>query len=644
MSEENKDNLENNKNAEQPEEKQDNFDYDTVKKVSLSDRRRMLAAKKRQKDQFSVTLTGMIVYAVILIAIVAGTYLGIRTLFSRYAAKTDTVDAVNLVEEPVQEESAGSENEVPTESALAEEAEEETPMEENLIDVSALVSGENNYIDYSQTLFKPAKRNAALTWEDTVFSRLENVKNPAEAAVNSYQFSRKFASREDDKQMEFDVYTNPENGRIEKITAVEYCGDDIETIDYYYDNGKINYIAQHRSLINTPIDISSSAVQSRYYFNDDVMVKYSYCEGNKATEYVITDLSKYSEGTVDQYDYLEQTMLNWAYINYNVVKNIAESEKIEGYVLDEFNTAMADAEVQLSSDSGNVVVAKTTTNGDGYYSLIMPINNSDTYTLTIKKNTLDEVKVYGITAESGASVYAVEPVYLSYTEVGAIYNVQIMVRDAKNVNTALSDATIKLRNGINNYEGDVIATGTLDSTGAITAPMRAGSYTAEISKGGYETSYFTVIVRMDRQAVLGYAVPDVGENQFETVLSWDATPLDLDARVFSSNAAKVNRAASDSVGSMMTEVISIANAGTDTYQYYVSDYSNCTGGDALSYSMTTSNATIAVYSADGIVASYHVPMAHSGVIWKVFEIRNKKVMPINDYYTLIPPDSYWTSK
>ena len=644
MSEENKGNLEN--NAEQTEKKNtaDNYDYDTVKKVSLVDRRRMRAAQKRHKDQFSVTLTGMIVYAVILIAIVAGTYLGIRTIFSRYAAKNEAAETVNVVEAPMEEELSGSESDVPTESALIEEPEEEMPMEENLIDVSTLVTGENNYIDYSQVLFKPAKRNTSLTWEDKVFSRLENVKNPAEAAVNSYQFSRKYASREDDKKMEFDVYTNPENGRVEKITAVEYCGDDIETIDYYYDNGKINYIAQHRSLINTPINISSSAVQSRYYFNNDVMVKYSYCEGNKATEYVISDLGKYSEGTVGQYDYLEQTLLNWAYINYNAVKGITESEKIEGYVLDEFNTAMADVEIQLSSDSGNVVVAKTTTNGDGYYSLIMPINNSDTYTLTVKKNTLDEVKVYGITAASGSSVYAVEPIYLSYTEVGAIYNVQIVVRDAKNVNTALSDATIKLRNGINNYAGDVIATGTLDSTGAITAPMRAGSYTAEISKGGYETSYFTVIVRMDRQAVLGYAVPDVGENQFETVLSWDATPLDLDARVFSSNAATVSRAAADSVGSMMTEVISIGNAGTDAYQYYVSDYSNCTGGDALSYSMTTSNATVAVYSADGIVANYHVPMAHSGVIWKVFEIRNKKVMPINDYFTLIPPDTYWTSK
>lgn len=639
MSGENKDAIENKEVSDR------NDIQDTEKKTSrFKEMRKNHAAIKRHKDEFSVTLIGMIIYGVILIAIMAGTYLGIKAVFSNHRENTETTAVINPIEP--QEDTSGSENTVPTEPAAGETPEEEEPMEEELIDVSSLVSGDNNYIDYSQTMFKPAKRDTALTWEDQVFSKLENVKNPSEAPVNKYLFSRKYAVREDDKKMEFLVYTNPETGKAEKITAIEYCGDDIETIDYYYDNGKINYIAQHRSVINTPVDISSAAVESRYYFNKDVMVKYSYCKDNKATEYTVSDLKKYSSGTVEQYDYLEKTMLNWAYLTYHAVSDIAETEQIEGYVLDEFNMAMADAQVQLSSDTKNVVVAKTTTNGDGYYSLILPADDADTYTLTINKNTLDEVKVYGITAVSGSSVYAVEPVYLAYTEVGAVYNVQIMVRDAENTGNAgaLSDAALKLRNGINNRSGDVIATGTLDATGAITAPMRAGSYTAEITKGGYETSYFTVIVRMDRQAVLGYAVSDVGENEYKAVLSWDTTPLDLDARAFSSNAAKVNRSQNDSVGLTVAEVIDLADAGVDSYQYYVSDYSNCTGGDALSYNMSTSNAVAAVYSADGLLASYHVPMAHCGVIWRVFEIRNHKLMPINDYFSIIEPNSYWTSK
>ena len=614
------------------------------KRRYFEERKKNHAAVKRQKDEFSVTLIGMMIYSVILIAIVAGTYLGIKEIFSGYQKNIEATAAIKTVEEP--EDTQGSENEVLTEPAVEETSEAKEPAKEEIVDVSSLMSGDDNYINYSQILFKPAKRNTALTWEDRVFSRLENVKNPSEASVNAYQFSRKYATREDDKKMEYLVYTNPDTKMIEKITAIEYCGDDIETIDYYYDNGEINYIAQHRSIINTPVDISSAAVESRYYFNNNVMVKYSYCKDNKATEYAVSELKKYSSGTVAQYDYMEKTMFNWAYLTYYAVDHISEIEQIEGYVLDEFNMAMADAQIQLSSDTDNVIVAKTTTNGDGYYSLLLPADDTDTYTLTVNKNTLDEVRVYGITAASGSSVYAVEPVYLAYTEVGAVYNVQIMVRDAENAGNAgaLSDATLKLRNGINNRSGEVIATGTLDVTGAITAPMRAGSYTAEISKGGYETSYFTVIVRMDRQAVLGYAVSDLEENEYKVVLSWDATPLDLDARVFSSNAAKVSRSQNDSVGLTTAESITLADAGTDSYQYYVSDYSNYKGGDALSYNMSTSNAFVAVYSADGLLASYHVPMAHCGVIWRVFEIRNHKLLPLNDYFNIIEPNSYWTSK
>ncbi|MFT3982632.1 MAG: carboxypeptidase-like regulatory domain-containing protein [Lachnospiraceae bacterium] len=637
MSGDNKETIEN-KEADNRNEIQN-----TEKRMILfREKRKKHAAIKRKKDEFSVTLIGMIIYGVVLIAIVTGTYLGIKSFFSSNEKKNETTEVINPIEDP--EDTTGSENAVPTEPAAEQTGDGEEPMAEELIDVSSLVNGDNNYIDYSRTVFKPAKRDVTLTWEDRVFSRLENVKNPSEALVNTYQFSRKYAVREDEKKMEYLVYTNSETEKIEKITAIEYCGDDIETIDYYYDNGKINYIAQHRSIINTPVDISSAAVQSRYYFNQDVMVKYSYCEDNKATEYLVSELTKYSSGTVGQYDYLEETLLNWAYLTYYAVSNIAETEQIEGYVLDEFNMAMADAQIQLSSDSKSAVVAKTTTNGDGYYSLILPADDADTYTLTINKNTLDEVKVYGIKAVSGSAVYAVEPVYLAYTEVGAVYNVQIMVRDAENAGNAgaLSDAALKLRNGINNRSGDVIATGTLDATGAITAPMRAGSYTAEITKGGYETSYFTVIVRMDRQAVLGYAVSDVGENKYKVALSWDTTPLDLDARAFSSNAANVVRSQNDSVGLTTAEVINLE--GADSYQYYVSDYSNCTGGDMLSYNMSTSNAVIAVYSADGLLASYHVPMAHCGVIWRAFEIRNQKLLPINDYFSIIEPDSYWTSK
>ena len=289
-------------------------------------------------------------------------------------------------------------------------------------------------------------------------------------------------------------------------------------------------------------------------------------------------------------------------------------------------------------------VLQTLSNEDGYYSFELPIDNARVYKIRLESGTLDPVEVHNIRAIKGSSHYAVEPVYMAYAQTGAIYNVQILVRDAANAINGLPEATIRIRAGINDYDGEVLATGTLDETGAITAPLKAGCYTAEVQKGGYETCYFTIIVKMDHQAVLGYAVSDVGEDEVVTILSWDSTPLDLDLRIFSSGGMRSNRSGLDSVGSTMAEMVRTTQLGTDTFECFVSDYSNCTGGDPYSYSMSSSNAYVSVYSADGLQGMYHVPVAHMGIVWKPYEIRNAKLLPINEYYFHTEEGSIWMGK
>ncbi|MBO4901875.1 MAG: carboxypeptidase regulatory-like domain-containing protein [Lachnospiraceae bacterium] len=603
--------------------------------------------KKRKKDQFSVTIVGIVIYSILLIGIVAGTYLGIKTFYKNHQRKVD--EAVAQAEEEMEnryreETVAITEEPEPEEEPEEEIVEEEPePLPERLLDVTGLIDKETMEIDYTQVVAKPEKRNKNYVWKDTVFSKLENVQNPADAAVNTYEFSRKFAVVNTDKKMEFMIFTNPETQKAEKITTKEYCGDDMEILNYYYDNGRINYVTQYRQTVDVPIDLSTKDVQARYYFSGDTMVRFIYCENDSATEYTVADIDKYSEGTVDQYDFLEGDILNRAYINYNIVKLLPEIEKVDGYIMDEFNSGLSEAQILVSDAEGNEVV-RTQTNGDGYYSFELPADNSKVYTIHVSKGTLDNVDIYNIRSLEGAAYYSVEPVYMAYTETGAIYNVQILVRDAANAVNGLPEATIRIRSGINNYEGDVIATGALDATGAITAPLKAGCYTAEVQKGGYETCFFTIIVKADRQAVLGYAVADVGENEVVTTLSWDATPLDLDLRMISSCGKRSNRSGLDSVGSTVAEMIRTTQLGADSFECYVSDYSNCTGGDPNSYSMSSSNAYVSIYSADGLQAMFHVPAAHMGVVWKPFEIRNARILPLNEYYYTVGEGSIWMTK
>ncbi len=605
--------------------------------------------KKRKKDQFSVTIVGIVIYSILLIGIVAGTYLGIKTFYKNHQKKVD--EAVAKAEEEI-EAKYKAQTDAITEEAVKEEVKEEPetveevepePLPEHLLDVTGVIDKETMVIDYSQIVAEPEKRNEKYAWKDTVFSKLENVQNPAESPVNTFDFSRKFAVVDEDKKLEFMIYTNPENEKVEKITTKEYCGDDVEILNYYYDNGNINYVTQYRQDVDLPIDPSTKQVQSRYYYSGDTMVRYIYCEDDKATEYRASDMDQYSEGTVDQYDYLEASILNKAYINYNVIKLLPEMEKVDGYIMDEFNTGLGEAQIIVTDHEENEIL-RTETNGDGYYSFELPVDDLKTYRIRVEKGTLDSVEIHNIRALKGCGYYSVEPVYMAYTETGAVYNVQILVRDAANAINGLPEATIRIRAGINNYEGEVLATGALDATGAITAPLKAGCYTAEVQKGGYETCYFTIIVKADHQAVLGYAVADVGENETVTILSWDSTPLDLDLRIFSSAGKRSNRSGIDSVGSTMAEMIRTTQIGTDTFECYVSDYSNCTGGDQYSYSMSASNATVSIYSADGLQASFHVPAAHMGIVWKPYEIRNERVLPMNEYYFHTESDSIWMSK
>lgn len=602
--------------------------------------------EKKEKKTLSVTIPAIILYSTALIAIMFGVFWGVEKILSRSPeAPSPAADAAVETEttQPTTEaatEAAPSSTEITTAETPVETEEEE----EDWIDVSTIMTGEDNTIDYTAVFYEPNKRNAKLTWQDTVFSKLENIKDPSAAAINSYTLTRKWATREDGKKMEFEVYSNPDTDQVEKITAIEHCGDYLEILDYYYDNGKINYIAQHQTIINTPIDIASADVIGRYYFNNDTMVKFSAVEDQTAYEYQVSRLNEYSSGAINQYDYLEDTMINWAYITYKVVSALPETEYIEGYVFDVFNSAMADAEVSLlSSTTGNTIMT-TKTNGDGLYSFVTPVNNQEAYTIQIKKSTLDNVSIYDITAGSGSSTYFAKPVFMSYTQDGAIYNVQVSLRDASANGKGMDGAALKIRAGLDNKKGDIVAAGTADSLGNAVVVLPAGTYTGELSKTGYETSYFPIIVEMNQTTAYGYTVPDLSDDEYRFVVSWNTSPLDLEALLFADSSTETARSSIDSTDNTAAEVISLNKPGTGTHRFFLYDYTNCTGGDVMSYAMSTANTLVTVFGSDGYLGSFSAPVGHGGVVWDVCRLQGNKLTSIGDYYTVFQPDSYWTTK
>lgn len=608
-------------------------------------------SSKKQKDQLSVILAGVVMYSVVLIAVLIGTYVGVEYVIKRNmnisnAGNSVKMSTVNTLEK--------SDNKKALENEKAKEKDSKEDYKET--DAKNEIKGkhilENGYVNYDKIVFKPRKRNATYKWDDTVFSKLENVKDSSRALINNYEFTRKKAKCIDEKDIVFEIYTNPDSGLCEKITTLEYCGDEIETTDYYYDNGHINYIAQYRDVINVPIDISSGSVQSRFYFKNDTMVKYIYCEADKATEYNVSAIKNYSIGTVEQYDYLESSMLNKAYITYNVIKELPEVETIKGYVFDEFNSGIADACVKIVNEKSGKQVSEAKTNGDGLYLLEIPVEKDTSYTIEIRKSSLKECKIYNVKAYPGSLTYNVSPVYLGYEENGAEYNFTFAALDGKNKMSTLEGANIYIRKGFDKRDGEIVAEAVLDENGAATVSLLADNYTVETQKEGYITSYSNISVKGDNLIGIGYSIQELEEQEGVVILAWDNNAvqigsealLDLDLRVFSSNSRLVVKSDAPREAGFPSEIIDIKNMGSDTYAYYVSDYSDCAAGDTMSYSMSASGAKLYVFMKDKMEALYSVPVASCGVIWKPFEIRNGRLININDYHYVCDEDSRFTRK
>ncbi len=601
-----------------------------------SDKEKQYRKDKKNKDRFTVTIIGVLVYSAALIAVMVGSYIGVKAIFRNHDKKLAEINAEQT--EEVAEEAKVTATPTP------EPEIEEDEITDHEMSPEELTDSETGVVDYSINRFKPGKRNKNLKWKDTVFSRIENVNDSASAPVNTFDYKRVTANLKDNKTTEYKVYTNPQNGFVEKITEVENCGEIQNILDYYYDNGNINYISEYKTYVDKPINLSSSDIESRFYFRNDCLVRYIYCKDGSATEYALADIDNYSKGTVDQYDYLEEDMINRAYIVYNVAPSIKETELLYGYVMDEFSMPMEDAKIEIRSENDERVVADTRTDGDGFYKVSIDCTDDETFCAVASKDTLNEVGVFGITAKFGSGKYSVEPIIMGYTNNTTTYPTQFVVRDATDPNKPLSGAGIMIRRGINNRTGEVMQTGALDDNGTATVALTSGSYTAEITKGGYETLFLSVIVRLDHQYAVGFAMPDVDSDTFRIAVSWESAPLDLNSMAISSNKARILKSSVDSLGLTTAECVTIDNAGEDDYRFFVTDFGSITSGDLMSYNMTGSGACVDVYTSEGLIGKYHVPVANAGVIWETFEIRNKTLLPVNSYYYSVEDDDLWKTK
>ena len=226
----------------------------------------------------------------------------------------------------------------------------------------------------------------------------------------------------------------------------------------------------------------------------------------------------------------------------------------------------------------------------------------------------------------------------------------------------VSGATLTIRKGWNKTTGAVVDTIQTNTSGGYQVTLPLGNYTILIERDGYISNHINAAVtRNGNLNVHGTLIPDgdeptdddivVGTGDLRVVLTWGATPYDLDSHLFgptvdgdgtfhvyyaSQNYWERELVANldlDDVTSYGPETTTIYDMNEEgTYSFYVHDYTN--RGSYSSNIMSNSGATIKVYSGNTLCAVFYVPANVGGTVWHVFDFdaTTGVITPINNMY------------
>ena len=541
-----------------------------------------------------------------------------------------------------------------------------------------LYSAKADKIDIYKKNKSPNARNYKADWNEKIFYTLEdiNTKSSKDGQIKKYKLVRKeLINKKNGNRIEYEVYKHPKTGKMHKITSIEHRKNDLEITDYYYDDkGKPNFVYQRKDSIYTPVYASFEFTGDRYFFNNDSLIKWRFVKKANDVEEISLKTDK-NRKDVKQYSYLdinkkkqkaydkkEVRMLNAAYNTYNAMLKKSKKSIAKGYIVDSKRNPVANATVEfLHSDK---VIGTVKTNANGYYTTgILPVK--DGYTIRVSADGYQTTEGAKAVIDKSGAVIRIDVISLVAVS-EASHKVSINVYDGetvkyvkkKAVKTALSGAEVIARKGLNNKTGEQVTTGTTDADGNLVIELVSGVYTFEIRLNGYVVGYKTVVVDEDKTVSAALTKP-VKDKEMKVVLSWDGEQ-DLDSYLFTpykamnGNMAYIggsakkdkhgNRLYLDGKNGNNVEIINIANIKNGYYKYYVSDYTNSLKKNYSAKDMEGLNIRVEVYDKNGLVAVYIIPYNSNGVIWEVFEIKNGKVVPLQNTYKNVKGKKWWIEK
>lgn len=532
--------------------------------------------------------------------------------------------------------------------------------------------------------YKPEKRKSSYKWNTNLFYTLEEISPDSyeDGKINYYSIEKKQLYNADTNNlMEYEIYRNPETNAVNKIVSIEYKDDVLEITDYYYtDQGKVNFIFKREDINYVPSYATPDKSGRRYYFSEDTMVKWRIVKEGKQTNYVagkeeeerggnagsVTWYAKLNDEKKKSYDETEKRMLNAAYNTYHTVLQAKGISNIVGYVADHQGLPLASATIHLYAEEYANEAYSCQTNAEGKYSIVIPSEERN-FRIEVTKDGYVATKLFNINQNTQLIGVYQETICLVESSLDMSCNTQFVISDAfnrayDNSGMARIDyATINVRPGINNKTGEISGSALTDAEGIVYQQLKPGMYTVEVMKAGYAVTYYNISVVKDNMIITINTTPVLYEGEVRIVLTWNDTPFDLDSHLFTpydsisgdttyhiwygnkydNNGNNLDVDDTDGYG---PETMTINNLGHGLYKFYVADYTNCSTGYVDSTAMAYSKAKVDIYTADGLVSTFHVPANRPGVIWEVFEIRNKRIVPLQRYYSNLDNKTWWNNE
>lgn len=529
-------------------------------------------------------------------------------------------------------------------------------------------------VDFSAANYTPGTKQAGMEWDNALFYWLEDADTLSSEDGNIARCKLTktlLRNAQTGELIQYEIYSDPDSGAVYKIVSVEGNDGGLKLTDWYYLNGQPNFVFQRYDSVYTPTYATIDKVGERYYFNNDVMVKWrmirvpkevgEYTLAPNDTWYSQGDYYAESDELRQIYDETELRMLNEAHNTYDAVLSGGNIGRVQGYVRDTTGSGLAGRKIKIYRAEDNVLLYETLTDDSGLFSAFVYLDDTDCYLKTEADEQYKEMVIQGVRLIPASLTYACDMTL--HKEGGDEYPVTLRVYPAADIrddgegNTAgdpVQTVSAVIREGAGNYKGDILRT-VETRNGELTTNLPSGVYTVQVQADGYPDAYEEIEVWEEATTRDLYVMPSLAEGQTGILLTWEGE-ADLDLTLFTPwQAAEGDMAhiggsvGGDDHGNLLVadnkrrcELMYVNTAEIGSYKLYVNNYTDSLAGNYASDLLSGLHVRIYLYNSDGFVAEYTIPLGQKGVVWEVAEINGKNVTPAQRVYSEITGKKWWT--